>query len=84
MRDLIKAADKNRRTDIVVEVQGVAVAVIHGLDSAFNKGKAKILQKYIKALTKPPKKSKDVKQAGNQLLSLIQGLNQKGAKKSGN
>lgn len=81
VRDLVKAADKNRRLDLVVSTQSTSVAVLHGLDQAFNKGKAKILSKYQRALMASDKKTKNIKQAANTIFGVLNNLNQKAREK---
>jgi hypothetical protein len=71
---MMKAASHNRREEIAIETQGVATAVLHGLDCGFNKGKGKVLTKFMKALLKKPadpKKSKDMAGVEDQLFSLL-------------
>ncbi|MHA1951628.1 MAG: hypothetical protein ACW99G_20340 [Candidatus Thorarchaeota archaeon] len=46
LTDLMDAARHNQREQQMLETQGMVVAVLHGLDGAFNKSKGKILKKY--------------------------------------
>ena len=75
LRSMIKAAGHNHRENVAIHTQGTATAVLHGLDCGFNKGKGKVLQKFMKSLLKvvTPKetKSQDPDDSGSKLFSLL-------------
>ena len=71
LRDMIKGAAHNHREEVAITTQGTATAVLHGLDCGFNKGKGKVLQKFMKALLKTETKSKDMGDVENTLFSLL-------------
>lgn len=58
---MMAAAGHNRREEIAIETQGVAAAVLHGIDCGFNKGKGKVLSKFMNSLLKRPGKSSQTK-----------------------
>ncbi len=57
-------------------VQATATAVLHGIDVGFNKGKGKILKKYIDTLYRT-NKSKDTEDAKNKFAGLLARLGTK-------
>jgi hypothetical protein len=71
LRDMMKAAAHNHRENMAVHTQGTSTAVLHGMDCGFNKGKGKILQKFMKALFKQETKSKDMGDVEKSLFSLL-------------
>lgn len=68
VRGLIEAVQWNKRVDLYLHAQAVSVAVSSSLDSAFSKGKGKILDKYYKSLFKRPQRSKNADDAANKIL----------------
>lgn len=73
LRSMIQGAAHNRREEIAIETQGTATAFLHGIDCAFNKGKGKLLTKFMKQLFKQEKKEKtqDLGDVENQLFGLF-------------
>ena len=71
LRSMIHGAWHNRREEVAIEIQGMATAVLHGLDCGFNKGKGKILSKFMKQLLKTQAKSKDMADVESKLFSLF-------------
>lgn len=73
LKSLIQAATRNRRDEIAIETQGTATAVLHGFDCGFNKGKGKILSKFMKQLFKADKKetTKNIEDVENKLFGLF-------------
>ncbi|MHC4708681.1 MAG: hypothetical protein ACYS8I_16555 [Planctomycetota bacterium] len=69
LNDLTKAARENDRDFHVAQTNGVLSAVMQSLDSAFNKGKGKIMKKYMDRMY-PVKRSKNMDDATNQLMKL--------------
>jgi len=69
LNDLVKAARHNERDNYVMNANGVLAAVMHSLDSAFNKGKNKIMKNYMNKMY--PSKSKGVDDAAQALLKLF-------------
>jgi hypothetical protein len=69
LNDLIKAARHNDRDSAVLATNGVMAAVMQGMDAAFNKGKGKIMKKYMDKMY--PSKSKGSGDAAKQLLNLF-------------
>ena len=68
----MEAARHNQREGQMLSVQGVAVGVMHSLDGAFNKGKAKLLKKYQEALfPKRRDKSTGLGDAAQKLLNFF-------------
>ena len=70
LNDLTSAARENHRDDHVASTNGILSAVMQSLDSAFNKGKGKIMKKYMDRMY-PTKKSKDMDDATNKLMKLL-------------
>lgn len=70
LNDLTKAARENDRDAHVAQTNGVLSAVMQSLDSAFNKGKGKIMKKYLDRMY-PAKKSKDIDDATDKLMKLL-------------
>ena len=70
LNDLTTAARENHRDDHVASTKGVLSAVMQSLDSALNKGKGKIMKKYMDRMY-PTKKSKDMDDATNKLMKLL-------------
>jgi len=70
LNDLTKAARENDRDTHVAFTNGVLAAVMHSLDGAFNKGKGKIMKKYMDRMY-PTRKSKDMDDATNKLMKLL-------------
>jgi len=68
VKALIEAVQWNKRIDILLHAQAVAVGVSNSLDSAFGKGKGKILDKFQKSLFKASKRSKNSEDAANKIL----------------
>jgi hypothetical protein len=68
---MIQGATHNRREQIAIDTQGTATAVLHGLDCGFNKGKGKLLQKFMKQLFKKTEKSKGMADVEQKLFSLL-------------
>jgi hypothetical protein len=73
LRAMIAAAGHNRREEIAIETQGEATAILHGLDCGFNKGKGKLLQKFMKQLFKKDKreKTKDIQDVEDKLFNFF-------------
>ena len=69
LNDLTKAARHNQREENVMGMNGVLAAVMHSLDQGFNKGKGKIMKKYMDKLY--PRKSKNIQDASNKLLDFL-------------
>lgn len=70
LNDLITAARDNYRDNHVALTNGVLSAVMQSLDSAFNKGKGKIMKKYMDRMY-PVRKSQDIDDATNKLMKLL-------------
>lgn len=70
LNDLTTAARENHRDDHVASTNGVLSAVMQSLDSAFNKGKGKIMKKYMDKMY-PVKRSKNMDDATDQLMKLL-------------
>lgn len=70
LNDLTSAARENDRDSHVALTNGVLSAVMQSLDSAFNKGKGKIMKKYMDRMY-PTKRSKDMEDATNKLMKLL-------------
>jgi hypothetical protein len=70
LNDMTAAARENDRDSHVAQTNGVLSAVMQSLDSAFNKGKGKIMKKYMDRMY-PTKKSKDMEDATNKLMKLL-------------
>jgi hypothetical protein len=70
LNDLTKAARENDRDTHVNLTNGVLSAVLQSLDSAFNKGKGKIMKKYMDRMY-PVKRSKNMDDATDQLMKLL-------------
>lgn len=68
VKSLIDAAQWNQRVDLFLQAQAVMIGVSSSLDSAFGKGRGKILEKFHKTLFKEVKKSKNVDDAANKIL----------------
>ena len=67
----MEAARHNQREEQMMSVQGLAVAVMHSLDGAFNKGKAKLLKKYQEAMFPKRDKSSGLGDAATKLLNFF-------------
>ena len=70
LNDLTLAARENDRDTHVALTNGVLSAVMQSLDSAFNKGKGKIMKKYMDKMY-PTKKSQDMEDATGKLMKLL-------------
>ena len=70
LNDLTTAARENHRDDHVASTNGILSAVMQSLDSAFNKGKGKIMKKYMDRMY-PAKKSMGIEDATNKLMKLL-------------
>lgn len=68
VKSLIEASQWNKRVDVLLQAQGVTVAVSNSLDAAFGKGKGKVLDKFEKSLFKQFQRSKDSKDARKKIL----------------
>lgn len=68
VRGLVEAVHWNKRMDLYLHAQGVTIAVSSALDSAFSKGKGKILDKYYKSLFKMSARSKGTDDAADKML----------------
>ncbi len=67
----MEAARHNQREEQMLSVQGLAVAVMHSLDGAFNKGKAKLLKKYQEAMFPKRDRSTGPGDAATKLLNFF-------------
>ena len=73
----MKAANANQRESLASSTQGTAVAVLHGLDCGFNKGKQKLLSKFMNTLLgkknrqREPNKTHNLQDVESQLFSLF-------------
>lgn len=70
----MKAANVNNREYLAAATQGQATAVLHGLDCGFNKGKQKLLSKFMDSLLGKKKRAtkvQDPKEVGSELFSLF-------------
>jgi len=71
----MQAANYNQRESLASHTQGTAVAVLHGLDCGFNKGKQKLLTKFMNTLLgknkRQKEKTKDLQEVESQLFSLF-------------
>ena len=74
-----EAGRHNHRADHMQLVQAVAAAALHAMDVGYNKGKGKVLRKYIDTLYRT-NKSKGVEDVKNKFAGLLAGL----GKKNGN
>jgi hypothetical protein len=70
LNDLTASARENHRDNHVASTNGILSAVMQSLDSAFNKGKGKIMKKYMDRMY-PVKRSKNMEDATNQLMKLL-------------
>jgi hypothetical protein len=70
LNDLTSAARENHRDEHVASTNGVLSAVMQSLDSAFNKGKGKVMKKYMDRMY-PVKRSKNMDDATGQLMKLF-------------
>jgi hypothetical protein len=52
VNQLATALDQTNRMDLVQQVMGINAALLHALDCGFGKGKGKILDKWIKSMSK--------------------------------
>lgn len=69
LNELSNAARFNQRESHTMATNGFLAAVMHSLDAAFNKGKGKIMKKYMDKMY--PSKSRDSADAANKLLGLF-------------
>ena len=70
LNDLTTAARENYRDAQVAQTNGVLSAVMQSLDSSFNKGKGKIMKKYMDQMY-PTRKSKNMEDATDKLFKLV-------------
>jgi hypothetical protein len=56
--NLHRAAMENRKEELKGRVLGLAVAVMNALDAAFNQGRGKILENWLKAVDNPEESRK--------------------------
>ena len=70
LNDLTSAARENDRDAHVTNTNGVLAAVMQALDSAFNKGRGKVMKKFMDRMY-PTKKSKNMDDATDQLMKLL-------------
>jgi hypothetical protein len=68
---MMRGASNNRKDEMAAQTQGTTTAVLHGLDCGFNRGKGKLLTKYMKDLYKKETKTKDMTDVEQQLFSLF-------------
>ena len=71
LKAMMGGAGNNHREQVAIDTQGTATAVLHGLDCGFNKGKGKILDKFMKSLFKKQGKTKDMADVEKQLFGLF-------------
>lgn len=59
VKALCQAADWNKKVAVYLQAQATTIAVSNSLDSAFGKGKSKILDKFYKSLFRQRSKNTD-------------------------
>jgi hypothetical protein len=78
LRGLMAASQHNRKSDILMDAQVSAVAVLNGLDAGFNKGKQKFLKKFcdriLKSMLNKTRKKKTEKSGDQESLLKAFGL----------
>jgi len=58
--NLHRAALENQRLELQAQVLGFSAAVNNALDNAFNTGKGRLLENWLKLLDSPPEPAKEV------------------------